>query len=155
MINWLQKIISLVFGPRSLAGRGDDLNSTLQNQPVKPDVHFRSMSIVDKTPKNESVGKEDFIAVVYQNKPLWVLFRCPCGCGNVTSLSLQNIHKPNWTVKRSAAGRPTLYPSIWKNIGCCSHYWIKDGCVYWCNNTGVEPWVAEPRYYVQKSATSM
>lgn len=122
-------------------------NSSLERKfDLKPDVFFNSISIVSKTPPNKIVREKEFI-VVHNKKPYWALFKCPCGCTNVISLSLQNIHKPHWRVTKTQAGRPSLYPSVWQNKGCCSHFRIEDGRVYWCDNTGIEPWVAEPRYY--------
>lgn len=100
----------------------------------EPPLHFKSMIIVSGTPNNDSIGDKEFVAVIHENTPFWALFRCPCGCGNVISLSLQKIHKPNWTVTRTKDGRPTLYPSVWQNKGCCSHFWIKDGRVLWCKD---------------------
>ena len=147
MLNWLRKVFLELFGFQTLQTQDDSTSSTHQNRSIEPAVYFKSLSVVHKTPGNDSVGKNDFIAVIYQGKPLWVLFQCPCGCSTVISLSLQNIHKPHWTVSKSTAGRPTLYPSVWQNKGCCSHFWIKDGRVYLCDNTGVEPWVAKPGNY--------
>lgn len=97
----------------------------------KPAIHFKSVTVVNKTPKNDEVGERDFIIVVFQNKPLWALFRCPCGCHHVISLSLQKIHNPSWRVHKNLSNRPTLFPSVWQIKGCQSHFWIKDGRVYW------------------------
>jgi hypothetical protein len=100
----------------------------------EPDVYFKTVTVVNKTPSNDEVADKDFILVIYQNKPLWALFRCPCGCRHVISLSLQRIHKPSWTVNKNLSGRPTVYPSVWQTKGCHSHFWIKDGRVYWVKN---------------------
>ncbi|WP_367620813.1 DUF6527 family protein [Geomonas diazotrophica] len=116
----------------------------------RPELRFASLTVVEKTPPNDSIGENDFVAVVYQEHPYWALFRCPCGCGSVISLSLQKIHNPGWTVTITGAGRPTLHPSVWRNNGCCSHFWIKDGYVHWCSNSGIAPWVAEPEYYSKR-----
>jgi len=98
----------------------------------KPDIYFNSIRVTDKTPKNDQIGNKDFVVVVYENKPLWALFRCPCGCGHVISLSLQRIHKPHWIVKKTGTC-PTLSPSVWQITGCRSHFIINEGRVYWCS----------------------
>ena len=106
-----------------------------QTQPhnqMKSKVHFESISMVDKTPKIESICDREFIMVVYREKPFWALFRCPCGCGRVFSLPLLRVHYPNWKVCESLSGRPTVYPSVRQNNGCYSHFWIEDGKVLWC-----------------------
>lgn len=102
-------------------------------------VRFESLIVMDKTPPNDLVEEGKFIVVIYKEKHHWALFRCPCGCGHVISLSLQKIHRPNWSAKKSKNGRPTLYPSVWQNQGCLSHFWIEDGVVFWCRSTGKSP----------------
>jgi len=120
MFKTLSKIYLKLFGTEYLSEK--------QRQ---PSIHFQRITLVNKTPKNDEVGFKDFIEVVYQNKPLWTLFRCPCGCGHVISLSLQKVHNPYWKVHKSDAGRPTVYPSVWQTKGCKSHFWVKDGRIYW------------------------
>jgi len=119
MINFFNKIYQKLFGREP------------QRPYKEPDVYYKSLTVVGKTPSNDTVGEREFITVVYQNKPHWALFRCPCGCHHVISLSLQKVHKPSWHVYKSPAGRPTVYPSVWQVKGCRSHFWIKDGRVYW------------------------
>jgi len=147
MFDRLREILRESFGNQPVQNRRNGIKIKKQDLSTKPDVYFKILSVLDKTPSNNSIGEKDFITVVYHGRLLWVLFRCPCGCGNVISLSLQKVHNPNWTVRKTQAGRPTIHPSVWRNKGCCSHFWIKDGRVYWCENTGIEPWLAEPMYY--------
>ena len=111
------------------------------------EVRFWSVDVVDTTPPKGSVGAQDFIVVIYHERPIWAIFCCPCGCGSIVSLSLQKVHSPKWAVTTEGSGRPTLYPSVWRNADCFSHFWISDGRVYWCQNSGIEPWSAEPLYY--------
>jgi len=119
MINFLNKIYWKLFGREP------------RRQYKEPDVYYNYLTTLNKTPSNDQVGAKDFIVVVLQNKPLWALFRCPCGCRHVISLSLQKIHNPSWNVYKNLSGRPTVYPSVWQTKGCCCHFWIKDGRVYW------------------------
>ncbi|RPG36008.1 MAG: hypothetical protein CBB72_004955 [Muricauda sp. TMED12] len=111
------------------------------------DIHFRKIIEMEKTPDNDTIGKDDFIFVRYNENPYWVMFQCPCDCGTVISLPLQDSHNPRWTLKTSEFGRPTLYPSVWQNKGCFSHFWITDGKIEMCYNSGIEPWKAEPLKY--------
>lgn len=93
--------------------------------------HFALLSIQNTTPPNDSIGDKDFVVVIYKGKPMWALFKCPCGCKTIISLSLQKVHTPHWRLKTSRDKRPTLYPSIWQKTGCHSHFWIVDGYLYW------------------------
>ena len=103
----------------------------------KPVIHFTSVIKMDKTPSNDDINEKDFIEVVYQGKPMWALFKCPCTCGFTISLSLQKAHDYQWRVSINKKGRPDLYPSVWQKGGCHSHFWITDGRVIWCKNTGL------------------
>jgi hypothetical protein len=119
MFNIIKKLLQWLFGTDS------------QKRIKIPPVRFQTITIVSKTPSNQEVYDKDFILVIFQNKPVWALFRCPCGCQHVISLSLQRIHKPHWTVTKTKDGRPLVYPSIWQIKNCHSHFWIKDGRIYW------------------------
>lgn len=102
-------------------------------------IRYKSLLFLDKTPTNQDVEDGAFIVVTYRGNQVWALFKCPCECGYVISLSLQKNNKSHWSVKKSKFDRPTLYPSVWQNKGCLSHFWITDGRVLWCSNTGKEP----------------
>jgi hypothetical protein len=143
----LIKLFQYLFRREEILTPTDSSNFKTSNLRLEPEVHYETLTVVDKTPSNVAVSTKAFIVVIYRNQPIWALFRCPCGCGTVISLSLQKVHTPHWTAEKTSAGRPTIYPSIWQNKGCYSHFWIKDGRVYWCHNTGIEPWVAEPSFY--------
>lgn len=110
-----------------------------QRRKVEPPVVFSNISIVEKPPKNEGIAEKNFYYVVSKNNPKWSLFKCPCGCGAVITLSLQPVHRPHWRLMKSASGRPTLHPSIWRDTGCLSHFWVKDGRIYWCRDTASPP----------------
>lgn len=116
-----------------------------------PDIWFEEVRVVYKTPSNNLISEKQFIEVRYNGTPRWVLFRCPCRCGEVISLPIQPPHSPRWRVFTTKVGRPSLNPSIWRNKGCMSHFWIEDGRVFWCSDAGVAPWIAKPAIYRQRS----
>lgn len=106
---------------------------------VEPPVIFPAINIVQKPPKNEGVIEHQLYYVLSAKKPRWSLFKCPCGCGDVITLSLQSVHRPHWRLIKTPSGRPTLYPSIWRDKGCMSHFWLRDGRILWCIDTGSPP----------------
>ncbi|WP_425478052.1 DUF6527 family protein [Novilysobacter spongiicola] len=55
---------------------------------------------------------------------------CPCGCGEVIELTLSRDVKPRWDL-RGSRRKPTLHPSVWRNVGCRSHFWVRGGRVIW------------------------
>ena len=60
-----------------------------------------------------------------------VNLRCPCGCGELTVLSL---HPSRWHVQfdgKSVSLNGPTGGSVWTNSGCGSHYVIRDNAVIW------------------------
>ena len=104
-----------------------------------PKICYPSLVIKTDRIANQDIGQSDFFCQQHNNKYKWVMFRCPCHCGDVITLSLQPIHTPSWKLSLSEEKRPTLYPSVWRDSGCYSHFWVKDGRVFWCLNTGNDP----------------
>lgn len=138
MPNWLETAKRWIFG---LWCSTTDDKSTISSKARHPlPLHFNTVEVVDKTPSNASIENKQFVEVVYKNVPRWVLFRCPCGCGEMISLSLQKEHNPSWKLRTDALNHPTLWPSIWRNKGCMSHFWVKNGRIHWCADSGAEPW---------------
>lgn len=129
-MNMFEKIISWIIGLFREEPRETD-PVTPVSKPLPP-IHFQTINIVAKPPKNAEVAAGHLYCVISSRKTKWSLFRCPCGCGSVVTLSLQPIHKPFWKLTKMDSGRPTLHPSVWRNKGCKSHFWIKDGRVFWC-----------------------
>lgn len=101
--------------------------------------YFKKITVVSTTPEIQNLKEKEFVEVNYKNKSYWVLFRCPCGCGDVITLSTQNSHIPHWKIFENKFGLPSLSPSIWQKRGCYSHFWVKNGKIHWCNITGVKP----------------
>lgn len=58
--------------------------------------------------------------------------RCPCGCGESIELMVMEGVYPRWDIELDDKSRPTLRPSVWKQSGCQSHFWITNGRVIWC-----------------------
>jgi len=69
---------------------------------------------------------------VGENGHLWhVVLLCPCGCGERISLNLLKDDTPCWTLT-DAPGAPTLHPSVWRHVGCRSHFFLRSGRIEWC-----------------------
>lgn len=57
---------------------------------------------------------------------------CPCGCGKILFLNLLQDEFPNWKWRIGADGTVTLSPSVWRQVGCKSHFFLRDGLIQWC-----------------------
>ena len=66
----------------------------------------------------------------------WALFRCP-GCeNNIVQLSLMPGRRPRWIVTTDIIGRPTISPSVRQLDKPFAHFWVKNGAVEWCTDSG-------------------
>jgi hypothetical protein len=57
---------------------------------------------------------------------------CPCGCGEALQMSLLLEGRPRWMFEEHKDGTPTLQPSVWRQVGCRSHFFLRKGVVIWC-----------------------
>lgn len=63
---------------------------------------------------------------------LWHLtMLCPCGCGARMQLNALEDTAPCWTLA-VCDGVPTLRPSVWRKVGCRSHFILRGGRIRWC-----------------------
>jgi hypothetical protein len=59
--------------------------------------------------------------------------RCPDACGEIISVNLDGRAGPAWRLYRGKRGM-TIFPSIWRESGCKSHFVVWDGHVYWAGS---------------------
>ncbi|UWU83046.1 DUF6527 family protein [Bradyrhizobium yuanmingense] len=73
-------------------------------------------------------------AVVIQRGTLRsVLMRCPDGCGETLVVNLDPRVGKSWRLDMRA-DKPTVYPSVWRDGGCGSHFIIWRGQLLWCDH---------------------
>ena len=61
--------------------------------------------------------------LVERGRPRLLLLSCPCGCGEVFPINLDERAGPAWRLYAGNRGI-TLFPSVWRESGCRSHYII-------------------------------
>ncbi|MGE5562807.1 MAG: DUF6527 family protein [Bacillota bacterium] len=89
-----------------------------------------SIEPVDDKPESHRDG---VLYLIGEGNEYWAAqMRCPCGCGDVIDLNLMESIRPRWTVSEEWDGSITLHPSIWRNRGCRSHFFVRSGQVQWC-----------------------
>lgn len=81
--------------------------------------------------------------IVGENGHYWcIAMLCPCGCHQIIQLNLLPYVKPRWSFhERNSI--ITIHPSIWRNSGCRSHFYVHNGRVIWCRESVNLP-VANP-----------
>lgn len=71
------------------------------------------------------------IYVVGKEKSKWVIFNCPCKCGNKIQANLMMSQLPAWKLTTSEK-TATLYPSISVHrFPCRSHFWLHKNKILW------------------------
>lgn len=75
------------------------------------------------------------VYVLGQGKHRWfVALVCPCGCGKMLQVSLLAGSTPRWRlIEHADDGTVTLEPSVWREIGCRSHFFLRRGRIQWCD----------------------
>lgn len=76
---------------------------------------------------------KDKLILLEDAGPYAVGFKCPCGCGEDIELTVMEGVTPRWDIEIDSSKRPTLRPSVWKQSGCRSHFWVKNGRIVWCD----------------------
>ena len=82
-------------------------------------------------------------ALVARGQPRSLLIACPDGCGETLVINLDRRAGKAWRFDMRG-GEPTLYPSVWRDGGCGSHFVVWRGRVMWCER--FEDGNREPRY---------
>ncbi|MBL8792473.1 MAG: hypothetical protein JNM56_01070 [Planctomycetia bacterium] len=64
---------------------------------------------------------------------IWsVALLCPCGCGHALQMNMLADTHPRWQLTIHEDATTTLYPSVWRQVGCRSHFFLRRGRVEWC-----------------------
>jgi hypothetical protein len=64
---------------------------------------------------------------------------CPCGCRDIIHLNLLPDVSPRWQLVMHDDGSVTLHPSVWRQKGCRSHFFVRAGSIAWCGAHDQKP----------------
>jgi hypothetical protein len=70
------------------------------------------------------------VVLIERGRPRWLLLSCPCGCGEEFPINLDPRIGPAWRLYRNRKTGISLYPSIWRESDCRSHYIIWRDRIY-------------------------
>jgi hypothetical protein len=75
------------------------------------------------------------VYIAGENEHLWyAAMQCPCGCQEILYMSLMPDGHPKWTLTKQANGTISLHPSVWRQVGCRSHFFLRSGKIQWCQD---------------------
>ncbi len=62
--------------------------------------------------------------LIERGRPRLLLLACPCGCGEEYPINLDDRAGKAWRIYRNRGKGLTLFPSVWRDTGCGSHFII-------------------------------
>jgi len=71
-------------------------------------------------------------AMVVRARPRSVIMACPDGCGETLVINLDSRADKAWRLDMRGEGL-TLFPSVWREGGCESHFIVWRGHILWCD----------------------
>jgi hypothetical protein len=67
--------------------------------------------------------------LIFRGQPRSLVMVCPCGCSDHLTINLDSRSGPAWRfIERR--GKVTLYPSVWRESGCYSHFVVWQNDIY-------------------------
>jgi hypothetical protein len=62
--------------------------------------------------------------LVERGRPRLLVLSCPCGCGEEFPINLDERSGPAWRLYENSRSGVSVFPSVWRESGCRSHYII-------------------------------
>jgi hypothetical protein len=83
----------------------------------------------DELPERPSV--RHLYVVGERGEDWYAALVCPCGCGALIDLNLVPPGRPCWKLTVHSDGTPTLGPSVWRQVDCRAHFFVRQGRIVW------------------------
>ena len=81
----------------------------------------------------EKVNDKTIYIIGDLNLPWLLALKCPCGCGSLIQLNLLKDTAPCWSYKITKKRKINIFPSVWRTVGCKSHFVIRNSKIDWAN----------------------
>jgi hypothetical protein len=108
------------------------LASNAPDVPVRQIAQFSLKTFDDRLVAREAAKQTGVAALVNPGgRQKWLIFKCPCGCGQEIALNLMSTHFPHWRVDVRTSQLFNVHPSV-DATSCGAHFWLRDGRVSWC-----------------------
>lgn len=73
------------------------------------------------------------VYIAGQDGNLWyAAMVCPCGCAETIHISLYPDGHPKWRLTENPDDTISITPSVWRKVGCRSHFFIIHSKIIWC-----------------------
>jgi hypothetical protein len=89
----------------------------------KKNLRLRAI-VSSRTEASNHLKSPGDAVLVNRGIPRLLLLMCPCGCGEQLPMNLDSRAGQAWRLYRGRNDSLTLYPSVWRESGCESHFII-------------------------------
>ena len=92
--------------------------------------NMKNLRIRLKAELTSRAGADEYLqapgdaVLIARDTPRWLLLKCPCGCGEQIPVNIDRRAGKAWRLYRDANRSLTLFPSVWRDTGCQSHFVI-------------------------------
>lgn len=83
--------------------------------------------VTSRVGATELLNEPGDAVLVVRGTPRWLLLRCPCGCGEEIPVNLDGRSGKAWRLYGAPPESLTVFPSVWRDTGCKSHFVIWRG----------------------------
>lgn len=81
---------------------------------------------------NPFLGEPGSAVVVHRGVARSIAIACPDGCGEELTINLDPRAGPAWRYYLNDKDL-SIYPSVWRDTGCKSHFIVWRSKIYWCD----------------------
>jgi hypothetical protein len=74
--------------------------------------------------------------LVRRDRPCWLIMLCPCGCNEIIPINLDERAGPAWEFYDDQINGLSVFPSIWRDTGCKSHFIVWYGRIWLFDGSG-------------------
>ena len=89
-------------------------------------LHLRKV-VESRTEASRHLRSPGDAVLVDRGVPRWLLISCPCGCGEELPINLDSRAGKAWRLYRNPKWGLSLFPSVWRDTDCRSHFIIWRG----------------------------
>ena len=86
----------------------------------------------------ERLSPRHLYVVGERGEDWYAALACPCGCGAVIELNLVPPGRPCWKLIAHSDGTPTLTPSVWRQVDCRAHFFVRQGRIVWTSSSSTD-----------------
>lgn len=85
------------------------------------------------------LAKPGDAVIIQRGQPRWMMLKCPCGCREEIPINLDRRAGKAWRYYDAGAKGISLFPSVWRDTGCQSHFIIWRGVIMLFDGSSEEP----------------